>query len=57
MPTTMAKKSHVKKLVTTHFSARYKRVLNMIKEASVIHNNVKAAENLKIVTIPYRSDY
>lgn len=53
----VAKKSHVKKLILTHFSARYKKVSNMIKEASAIYNNVEAAEDLKIVTIPYRSIY
>jgi ribonuclease Z len=49
----LAKKSHVKKLLLTHFSARYDDTSNLINEASTIHENVEAAYDLKIVNIPY----
>jgi ribonuclease Z len=49
----LAKKSHVKKLLLTHFSARYDDTSSLINEASIIHQNVEAAHDLKTVNIPY----
>ena len=51
---TIAKKAKVDKLLLTHFSARYDETSLLVKEASAIHNNVEAAEDLKVVKISYR---
>ena len=51
---TIAKKAQVDKLLLTHFSARYDETSLLVKEASAIHNNVEAAEDLKVVKISYR---
>jgi ribonuclease Z len=51
---TIAKKAQVDKLLLTHFSARYNETSLLVKEASAIHNNVEAAEDLKVVKISYR---
>ena len=51
---TIAKKAEVDKLLLTHFSARYDETSLLVKEASAIHNNVEAAEDLKVVKISYR---
>jgi ribonuclease Z len=51
---TIAKKAEVDKLLLTHFSARYDEASLLVKEASAIHNNVEAAEDLKVVKISYR---
>ena len=49
----LARESEVKKLVLTHFSTRYEETSELIIEARSIHENVEAAEDLKIVDIPY----
>jgi len=51
---TIAKKAEVDKLLLTHFSARYDETSILEKEASSIHSNVEAAEDLKVVKISYR---
>jgi ribonuclease Z len=51
---TIAKRAQVDKLLLTHFSARYDETSLLVKEASAIHNNVEAAEDLKVVKISYR---
>ncbi len=53
---TIAKKAEVDKLLLTHFSARYDETSLLVKEASAIHYNVEAAEDLKIVRISYKQD-
>jgi ribonuclease Z len=50
---TIAKKAGAGKLFLTHFSARYEETSSLVKEASEIHGNVEAAEDLKAVEIPY----
>jgi ribonuclease Z len=50
---TIAKKAEVDKLLLTHFSARYDETSLLVKEASAIHYNVEAAEDLKVVKISY----
>jgi ribonuclease Z len=49
----LARQSQVKKLFLTHFSARYEETSELVIEARSIHGNVEAAEDLKIVHIPY----
>ena len=49
----LAAKARVKKLVLTHFSARYDDVNVLVKEASEVHPNVVAAEDLMVIEIPY----
>jgi len=49
----LATKARVKKLVLTHFSARYDDVNVLVKEASEVHPNVVAAEDLMVIEIPY----
>lgn len=51
----LAKASSVKKLFLTHFSARYSETSQLVNEAIQIHGNVEAAEDLKVVEIPYRN--
>lgn len=53
---TIAKKSRVDKLVLTHFSARYDKISPLVKEARDIHQNVEAAEDLKVVKVSYGAD-
>jgi ribonuclease Z len=53
---TVAKKAEVDKLLLTHFSARYDQTSLLVKEASAIHYNVEAAEDLKVVRISYKQD-
>ena len=53
---TIAKKAEVDKLLLTHFSARYDQTSLLMKEASAIHYNVEAAEDLKAVRISYKQD-
>jgi ribonuclease Z len=53
---TIAKKAEVDKLLLTHFSARYDETSLLVKEASAIHYNVEAAEDLKVVKISYKQD-
>jgi ribonuclease Z len=50
---TVAKKAGVRRLFLTHFSARYDETSLLVKEARAIHPVVEAAEDLKIVEIPY----
>ena len=50
----LAARSGVKKLLLTHFSARYSNTFELLNEAKSIHNNVNAAEDLMVVPIPYR---
>jgi ribonuclease Z len=52
---TVAKQAGVKKLFLTHFSARYDETSALVKEASTIHANVEAAEDMKRIDIPYPS--
>lgn len=52
---TIAKQAAVKKLFLTHFSARYDETTALVAEASAIHGNVEAADDLKVVDIPYPS--
>lgn len=53
----LAKSSCVKKLYLTHFSARYEDATHLVKEAKYIYHNTEAAEDLKIVDVPYAEDY
>lgn len=50
---TLAKQAGAKKLFLTHFSARYNETSALVKEASAIHGNVEAAEDMKAVDVPY----
>lgn len=52
---TLAKQAAVKRLFLTHFSARYDETSALVAEASVIYANVEAAEDFKVVEIPYPS--
>jgi ribonuclease Z len=49
----LAAKAKVKKLVLTHFSARYDDTSVLVKEASEAHQNVVAAEDLMAIEVPY----
>ncbi len=49
----LAKRAGVKKLLLSHFSARYKDPDQLVSEASAFHENVEAAEDLRIIKIPY----
>jgi ribonuclease Z len=49
----LAKASGVKKLVLTHFSPRYQEITRLLEQARTIHDNVEAAEDLKITDIYY----
>ena len=51
----LATKAGAKKLFLTHFSARYDETSALVKEAAAIHGNVEAAEDLKIIDVPYPS--
>lgn len=50
---TLAKQAGAKKLFLTHFSARYNETSALVKEASAIHGDVEAAEDMKTVDVPY----
>jgi ribonuclease Z len=52
----IAKESKVNKLILTHFSARYDDTSQLVNEAQFIHDNVEAAEDLKVFKISYRPD-
>jgi ribonuclease Z len=52
----LANASPVRKLYLTHFSARYHETSKLVKEAAEMHRSVQAAEDLKIVEIPYEDD-
>jgi ribonuclease Z len=49
----VAKRANARKLFLTHFSARYDETSVLVKEASEVHSNVEAAEDLKVVDVPY----
>jgi ribonuclease Z len=53
---TLAKRAGARKLVLTHFSARYNDTMPLVSEASKIHDSVEAAEDLGIIEIPYKDD-
>lgn len=50
---TVAKQAGVRTLVLTHFSARYEDVSRLVAEAATIHPDVKAAEDLMQLEVPY----
>jgi ribonuclease Z len=50
---TIAKKAGADRLFLTHFSARYDETSVLVKEAKAVHPRVEAAEDLKVVEIPY----
>lgn len=50
----LASSSRVRKLLLTHFSARYSETSQLINEARSIHHDVVAAEDLEEFEIPYR---
>ncbi|MFN4337169.1 MAG: ribonuclease Z [Candidatus Nitrosocaldus sp.] len=52
----LASRIGVKVLVLTHFSARYDDVSKLVKEASMVHGNVIAAEDMMVIDVPYPSD-
>ena len=52
----IAKESKVNKLILTHFSARYDDTSQLVNEAQLIHDNVEAAEDLRVFKISYRPD-
>jgi ribonuclease Z len=52
----LAKSSCVKKLYVTHFSARYEDTSGLINEAKHIYASIEAAEDLKVVNIPYSNN-
>jgi ribonuclease Z len=49
----LARDAQVKRLFLTHFSTRYEEISGLLEEARSVHKNVEAAEDLKIVDIPY----
>ncbi len=49
----LAKNAKVKKLILTHFSARYQDVSCLVAEAKGKFNNVESAEDLKIIEVRY----
>jgi ribonuclease Z len=50
----LAKASGVKKLFLTHFSPRYEGTTQLVQQARTIHDNVEAAEDLKVSDIHHR---
>ena len=50
----LAKASGVKKLFLTHFSPRYKETTRLVQQASSIHDDVEAADDLKVADIRHR---
>jgi len=49
----IAKEAGVKTLVLTHFSARYDDTSELVKEASEVHSNTIAAEDLMEIEVKY----
>ena len=49
----LAKKAHVKKLILTHFSTRYKDVSPLVEEARKVHPDTIAAEDMLRISVPY----
>src|SRR5262249_6407754 len=49
----LAREANAKKLLLTHFSARYDEMSELIDEARAIHLNVEAAKDLMLVDVPY----
>ncbi len=50
----LAVKARAKMLVLTHFSARYSDVSRLVSEASSIHSNVIAADDMLSIDVPYQ---
>ncbi|HEX2231697.1 MAG TPA: ribonuclease Z [Nitrososphaeraceae archaeon] len=50
----LAKASGVKKLFLTHFSPRYKDITHLVQQANIIHDDVEAADDLKVADIHHR---
>jgi ribonuclease Z len=50
----LANQSGARKLVLTHFSTRYRQSNQLLAEASLIHENVEDAYDLKIIPLQYR---
>jgi ribonuclease Z len=50
----LANQSGARKLVLTHFSTRYRQSKQLLAEASLIHENVDDAYDLKIIPLQYR---
>lgn len=50
---TLAVKSNVRKIILSHFSARYEDVNLLAKEAMEIHSNVVTAEDLLTIEVSY----
>lgn len=53
---TIAKEANAKKLVLTHFSARYLKTHEFVLEAKEIFPNVEAAEDLKVIPFPRQDE-
>jgi ribonuclease Z len=49
----LAQQAGVKKLLLTHFSARYTDTMQLVSEAKAFHNNVEAAADLRFIEVPY----
>jgi ribonuclease Z len=50
----LAEQAGVDLLVLTHFSARYSRVMTLLKEARKIHKNTIAARDQMVIEVPFR---
>ena len=50
----LAKRARARKLILTHFSTRYRQSTQLLAEARLIHKNVEAAYDLKMINMPYR---
>ncbi|MGH9978484.1 MAG: ribonuclease Z [Nitrososphaeraceae archaeon] len=50
----LANQSGARRLVLTHFSTRYRQSRQLLAEASLIHENVEDAYDLKIIPLKYR---
>ena len=49
----LAKKAGIKKLILTHFSARYKNIDQMLNETRKIFRNAYVANDLDTIIVPY----
>ncbi len=52
---TLAKKAKVRQLILTHFSARYRSVSNLVRQAREVFPNTIAAKDLLVYEVPDRS--